>query len=60
MFSQELAEEDLVEVKRIFIKYLSEKAKKLADQVWEEKGWTNEDMERLSRQHVRSSSKQKP
>ena len=60
MFSRELAEEDLVEVKRIFIKYLSEKAKKLADQVWEEKGWTNEDMERLSRQHMRSSSEQKP
>ena len=60
MFSRELAEEDLIEVKRIFVKYLSEKAKKLADRVWEEKGWTNEDMERLSRQHMRSSSKQKP
>ena len=57
MFSRELSEEDLIEIKRIFVKYLSEKAKKLADQVWEEKGWTNEDMERLSRQHMRSSPK---
>ncbi len=59
MFSRELAEEDLLEVKRIFVKYLSAKAKDIADQVWEEKGWTNEDMERLSQQHLRSSTKKR-
>ena len=57
MFSRELAEEDLIEIKRIFVKYLSEKARNLAEQVWEEKGWTPADMDRISKQHLRRSSR---
>ena len=60
MFSRELTEEELIEVKRIFVKYLSKKARSLADQVWEEKGWTQADMDRMSKQHLRSSSKENP
>ena len=29
----------------------------LANQVWDEKGWTNDDMERLSKQHMRTPYK---
>lgn len=54
LFSRELAEEDLTEIKRLIVKYLAEKASKMADQIWQEKGWTNEDMDRLANTHVRT------
>lgn len=54
LFSRELEEEDLLAIKRLIVGYLSEKAKRLADQVWEEKGWTDEDMDRLLNTHMRT------
>ncbi|MDX2249689.1 MAG: hypothetical protein SF052_23095 [Bacteroidia bacterium] len=57
MFKSDLPEEEWVEIKRIFTKYLAEKAKNLANQVWDKKGWTNEDMKRLSQEHLRTPYK---
>ena len=54
LFSRELAEEDLLAIKRLIVRYLAEKATGLADQVWEEKGWTEADMERLLNEHERT------
>lgn len=54
MFNTELSEEELVALKRLFVQFLAEKAKRLANQVWEEKGWTNEDMKRLAHTHMRT------
>ena len=37
-------------------------ASRMADQIWQEKGWTNEDMDRLAHMHMRTpyeSKKQK-
>jgi len=59
MFSAELEENDLIETKRLFRNYLINKAKNLADEVWEEKGWTQDYAEELSRKHMRVSSKNK-
>ena len=50
-FSRELSEEDLLALKRLFVRYLAEKATRLADKVWEQKGWTNEDMKKLAHTH---------
>lgn len=54
LFSRDLPEEDLLAIKRLLVRFLAEKATRLADQVWEEKGWTNEDMDRMLNEHMRT------
>ena len=54
LFSRELDEKDLLAIKRLIVRYLAEKATRMADEVWEEKGWTNEDMQRLLNSHERT------
>ena len=53
-FSRELSEEDLLAIKRLFVRYLAEKATRLADEVWDKKGWTNEDMKQFAQTHMRT------
>ena len=57
LFSRDIDDEDLLEIKRMITKYLSEKANKLANQIWDEKGWTNDEMDKLSVTHMRSITK---
>lgn len=45
LYSQDLNEEDLLSVKRLLSKYFADKAIKEADQIWTEKGYTQETME---------------
>ena len=40
-------EEDLLAIKRLIVKYLAEKVTKKADEIWDKKNWTDEDMERM-------------
>ena len=54
LFSRELEEKDLIEIKRLIVKYLADKVTKMADEIWEEKNWTNQDMERLLKTHERT------
>ena len=54
MFKTDLSDTELLELKRVFVKYLAERSNRLAEKVWEEKGWTQEDMERLSKTHLRT------
>lgn len=59
LFTRDMDESDLLAVKRLIVGYLAEKATRIADEVWEEKGWTNEDMHRLLNMHMRKSSDSK-
>ncbi|HPE58350.1 MAG TPA: hypothetical protein PK904_18235 [Bacteroidales bacterium] len=54
LFSRELDEQDLLEIKRLIVQYLAKKVTKMADQVWDEKNWTQEDMEKLLNSHNRT------
>ncbi len=54
LFSRDLDDVDLLEIKMLITKYLSEKSNKMANQVWDKKGWTNKDMDELSRTHLRT------
>jgi len=54
LFSRELDDKDLLEIKRLIVRYLAEKVTKLADQAWEEKNWTQDEMERLINSHDRT------
>mgnify|MGYP006243440667 FL=1 len=51
LFSREMEEKDLIEIKRMIVRYLGEKVTQMADKAWEEKGWTNDDIERLLKTH---------
>jgi len=57
LFSRDLEENELKEIKKILVQYLAKKATRLANEVWDEKGWTQEDMERLSKTHMRTPYK---
>ena len=54
LFSRELDEVDFIEIKRLIVKYLAEKVTKLADEVWDQKNWTNDDMESILKSHHRT------
>lgn len=51
LFSRELEPKDLIEIKRLIVKYLAEKVTKAADEIWEKNNWNDEDMERLLKSH---------
>ena len=55
LFSKELSDNDLLEIKRLIVNYLSEKITTMSDEVWEKNNWTNEDMDRLLKTHHRTS-----
>ena len=55
LFKRELPDADLLAIKRLIVKYLAQQVTAEADKVWEEKGWTNEDMEALLKMHERTS-----
>jgi hypothetical protein len=57
LFSRELEEKDLIEIKRLIVKYLAKKATKMADEVWEKNNWTNNDMENMLQEHKRTPYK---
>ena len=57
LFSRDIEDADLLALKRLIVKYLAKKASQLADNVWDEKKWTNKDMEKLLNQHERTPYK---
>ena len=56
LFSYNLNEKQLVEIKDLLGKYFAEKATKEMDKVWEEKGLTNDTMNAWLNEHLRSPS----
>lgn len=54
LFSRDLEEDDIVEIRQLIINYLAEKLEKQTNKVWEEKNWTDEDMDRLLNTHMRT------
>ena len=53
MFKSDLEEGELKEIKRMFTQFLANKAQLLANKVWDEKGWSNEEMKKISQEHLR-------
>jgi hypothetical protein len=46
LYSTNLSQQDLVELKRLLANYFAQKAIKEADKIWDEKGFSNEDMKK--------------
>jgi hypothetical protein len=54
LFAQNVSEEDLFAIQQLIARYFAEKAMDEADKVWDEKGWTEADAERLAHMHMRT------
>ncbi len=54
LFTRELDDNDLIEIKRLIVKYLAGKVTQMADEIWEKNNWTDEDMEQLLKTHKRT------
>ena len=54
LFSRDIEEADIKEIKRLIVKYLSNKLANKADEIWKEKNWSNEDMQKLLNTHLRT------
>ena len=54
LFSRELDEEDMREIKKLIVRYLAQKVSRLADEAWEKNDWSDDDMERLLEMHERT------
>ena len=50
LFSTDIPEKELIEIKNIIALYLLNKARDKADAIWEEKGYTNEKFEQILNQ----------
>ncbi len=53
LFSTNLTDSDLVELKRILLEFKFRRVTAMADKLWDEKGWNNDDMNRLLHTHMR-------
>jgi len=57
VFSREVSEKELLEIRQLLAQYFAEKAMDLADKSWEEKGYTEEDEDRFLEGHERTPYK---
>lgn len=54
LFSTELTEQELQELKKTLLAFKLKRVTEMADKVWDEKGWTNEDVEQMLYAHLRT------
>jgi hypothetical protein len=59
MFERDVNEKDLLEIKKILVQYFANRAMNLADKVWEEKGWLENDEQNLLKVHNRTPYKRR-
>ena len=55
LFSRDLSETDLIELKRMIIRFLAEKATKLADEIIDQKEWSDDDINKITHTHLRTT-----
>ena len=55
LFARDIEEGDLKEIKKLIVDFLSKKLFDKTDKIWEQKDWSNEDMEKLLKTHLRTS-----
>ena len=59
LFSRDIEESDLKDIKRLIISYLSNRLFDKTNELWDEQNLTNEDMEKLLNTHLRTPYKDK-
>jgi hypothetical protein len=56
VFSYNLDSKDLLELKNTLANFFAQRAIKAADKVWDEKGWTDDDVDRMLNTKMRKSN----
>ncbi len=54
LFSFNLSEQQIQEVKALLAKYFADKATQEIDKLWDEESWSNETMQQWSDEHLRT------
>ncbi|MGB3850295.1 MAG: hypothetical protein WA958_10035 [Tunicatimonas sp.] len=54
LYAQNVSNQDLTNIRDLIAQYFAEQAMDMADQVWEDKGWTDEDSHRLANTRMRT------
>jgi hypothetical protein len=54
LFAKNVPDEDLIAIQRLIAQYFAAKATAAADKLWDERGWTIEDEERLLNTRMRT------
>ena len=57
IFSYQLEDKQLIEIKNLLAKYFANKASDEMDKLWDENSWTDKTMESWSDEHLRTSYK---
>lgn len=56
-FSHNLTDDELRDFREVIAKYFAERAIQSANKVWDEKNWTDEDVDRMLNTKMRKSNK---
>ena len=56
VFSYNLSDSQLLDIKTLLANYFAQKASDRMDELWEEKGWTADTMKEWGNEHMRSQS----
>ena len=54
IMAQPITETDLRAIKKLIVRYFANKMTEAADAAWEQNAWTEEDAERISKEHART------
>lgn len=57
-FSCKLSQKELKEFRNLIANYFASRTTELANKVWEEKGWTDEDVNRILNTKMRKSKRE--
>jgi len=55
VFARQVSDQDLLEIRKLIARYFAQKAMDLADQVWEDNKWTEEDEQKFLKEHSRTA-----
>jgi hypothetical protein len=59
LFSNDLKDVELQELKKILLEFKFQRVTKMVDEIWDEKGWTEETMNEFLNTHMRTPYKAK-
>ena len=54
LFATDVSDKELVELKKVLLEFKFNRVTDLADRLWEEKKWTNDDMDKILKTHIRT------
>jgi hypothetical protein len=54
IFSRNPSEQELIDIKNMIARYYADKASDEMDRLWDERGYTNENMEAWNKEHMRT------